>query len=40
MSQDEFVQDYLRQADDAELWASRTLEPLIKVRWQRLAKEY
>jgi hypothetical protein len=40
MSRDEFVQDCLRQADEAELWSRLTTEPLLRARWQKLAKEY
>jgi hypothetical protein len=40
MEHDEIVRDYLRQAEEAEAWANATLEPLLSVRWQKLAQEY
>jgi len=40
MEHDTIIQDYLRQAEEAETWAERTKEPLLMVRWRKLAKEY
>jgi len=40
MENDSVVQNYLHQADEADMWAQRTQEPLLQARWRKLAKEY
>jgi hypothetical protein len=38
MEHDEFVQDFLRQAQDAETWAERTQEPELQGRWRKFLR--
>ena len=40
MSQDQTVQDYLRQAEEAEAWAEAESEPFLKQSWLKIAREY
>jgi hypothetical protein len=40
MLQDQTVQDYLRQAEEAEAWAEAESEPFLKQSWLKIAQEY
>jgi len=38
--QDIHVEEYLRQAAEADAWAERATNPTIQDRWRKLANEY